>query len=148
MEFLGQIEKKSMGWVYRAADLDNYYASKIVLTKNGAMPGAVIERYAVIKGKVFSLARRPMPIQVRNDMLYRVRMDVRGDGFTLTVQGQVVDYWSDNRLKTGGVGFFSAKGDQSSLRWVEISHQYDFLGRLCAFLAPYSLPTKDGSAKQ
>jgi len=148
MEFLGQIEKKSMGWVYRAANLDNYYASKIILIKNGPMPSAVIERYAVINGKVSSLARRPMPIQVRSDMLYRVRMDVRGDGFTLTVQGQVVDYWSDNRLKTGGIGFFSAKGEQSSLRWVEISHQYDFLGRLCAFLAPYSLPTKDGSAKQ
>jgi hypothetical protein len=147
MEFLGQIEKKSMGWVYRASDLDNYYASKIVLVKSGPMPVAAIERYAVVNGKVSSMARRPMPVQVRTDMLYRIRMDVRGDGFTLTVQGQVVDYWSDNRLKTGGVGFFSAKGEQSSLRWVEISHQYDFLGRLCAFLAPYSIPTKDGSVK-
>lgn len=148
MEFLGQIEKKSLGWVYRAADMENYYATKITLTSSGPLPQAVIERYAVVNGGQSSYHRRPLPLQIRADTLYRVRMDVRGNGFTLLVQGQVVDYWSDDRLKTGGIGFFSAKGEQARLRWVEVSHQYDFLGRLCAFLAPYSLPAKDGSLKQ
>lgn len=148
MEFLGQIEKKSMGWVYRATDPDNYYATKIVITKGGPLPTAIIERYAVINGKESSLQRRPLPLQVRADMLYRVRMDVRGGGFTLSVEGQIVDYWSDERLKSGGIGFFSGKGELARLRWVEVSHQYDFLGRLCAFLAPYSVPAKEGSLKQ
>lgn len=147
MEFLGRIEKKSMGWVYRAADRRNYYAHRIVLTTGGPLPSAVVERYAVIGGKTYSMARRPLPMQVQTDTSYRVRMDVRGNGFTLSVQGQVVDHWSDDRLKTGGIGFFSARGEQASLRWVELSHQYDFLGRLCAFLAPYSLPAKEGSLK-
>jgi hypothetical protein len=148
MEFLGQIEKKSLGWVYRAVDPENYYATKITLTTGGPLPEAIIERYAVINGKQSSYHRRPLPLQIHADTLYRVRVDVRGNGFTLLVQGQVVDYWSDDRLKTGGIGFFSAKGEQARLRWVEVSHQYDFLGRLCAFLAPYSLPAKDGSLKQ
>ncbi|MCC6367985.1 MAG: hypothetical protein IT165_31050 [Bryobacterales bacterium] len=148
MEFLGQIEKKSLGWVYRAADTENYYATKITLTTAGPLPQAIIERYAVVNGKQSSHYRRPLPLQIHADTLYRIRVDVRGNGFTLLVQGQVVDYWSDDRLKTGGIGFFSAKGEQARLRWVEVSHQYDFLGRLCAFLAPYSLPAKDGSLKQ
>jgi len=147
MEFLGRIEKKSMGWVYRAGDRKNYYAHRIVLTTGGPLPTAVVERYAVIGGKTYSMARRPLPMQVQTDTSYRVRMDVRGNGFTLSVQGQVVDHWSDDRLKTGGIGFYSARGEQASLRWVELSHQYDFLGRLCAFLAPYSLPAKEGSLK-
>ncbi len=147
MEFLGRIEKKALGWVYRATDRKNYYAHKIVLTKGGPLPTAVVERYAVIDGKTYSLARRPLPMQVHVDASYRVRMDVSGNGFTLSVQGQIVDHWSDDRLKTGGIGFFSARGEQASLRWVELSHQHDFLGRLCAFLAPYSLPAKEGSLR-
>lgn len=148
MEFLGQIEKKSMGWVYRAQDAENYYASKITLVRGGPLPVAVIERFAVVNGKESRRERLPLPLQIQADTLYRVRVDVRDNGFTLTVQGQVVDHWSDDRLQSGGVGFFSGKGELARLRWVEISHQYDFLGRLCAMLAPYNLPAKDGSLKQ
>ena len=32
MEFLTQIERKSVGWVFRAADDQNYYATKLVVT--------------------------------------------------------------------------------------------------------------------
>jgi hypothetical protein len=147
MEFLGQIARKSIGWVYRARDSKNYYATKITLVRGGPLPTAVIDRYAVVNGRESRRVQVPLPLSVREDTLYRVRMDVRGDGFTLTVQGQVVDHWSDDRIKDGGVGFFSAKGEQARLRWVEISHQSDFLGKLCAFLAPYNLPSKDGSLR-
>jgi hypothetical protein len=142
MNLLGQIEKKSIGWVYRARDMDNYYAMKITLTRGGPLPEAVVERYAVIQGKQSSYERRPLPLQVRTDTVYPISMNVKGDDFTLRVQGQVVDYWSDSRLKSGGVGLFSAKGEQARIRWIEVSHQYDTLGKLCAFLAPYSLPAR------
>jgi hypothetical protein len=82
---------------------------------------------------------------VRTDMFYRVRVDVRDQNFTTTVQGQVVDFWSDDRLSRGGVGFFSEKGERARLRWMEVSHQYDALGRLCALLAPYSIQSGNGS---
>ncbi len=147
VEFLGQIEKKSIGWVFRAKDLGNYYATKITLVNNGPIPSALIDRYAVINGKEDRREKRILPIQVRPDTLYRVRIDVRGSGFTLSVQGRLVDHWSDERITAGGIGFFSGKGEQARLRWVEVTHQYDFLGRLCAFLAPYS-PAKEGSLKQ
>ena len=62
--------------------------------------------------------------------MYRVRVTLRGSDFATSVQDQVVETWSDDRLKKGGIGFFSSKGEQSLLRWVTVSHQYDALGRL------------------
>jgi hypothetical protein len=145
MEFLGQIEKKAIGWVFRATDLNNYYGMKVVLVGDGYMPRPFVEHYAVIDGKEQTRTRRPVPFTVQREMFYRFAMDVHGNGFTLTIQGQVADHWSDDRLQHGGIGFYSGKGEQSRLRWVDLSHQYDFLGRLCAFLAPYGLPA--GGAK-
>ena len=135
-EFLGQIDKKSLNWVFRAADHNNYYAMKIVLLRSAPSPKAVIQRYAVIDGIQDRVVQMAFPMTGRNDTFLRVRVDVRGQDFTTSVQDQVVDFWSDDRLDRGGVGFFSEKGERARLRWVEVSHQYDALGRLCALLAP------------
>jgi hypothetical protein len=147
-EFLGQIEKKGLSWVVRAQDPDNYYVTKIVITRPGPLPGVAIVRYAVIGGKEGPRQQIPLAMSVHNDMLYRVRVEVRGDSFTTFIQGQVVDSWSDGRLKHGGIGFFSSKGEQSLLRWVTVSHQYDALGRLCAYLAPVGMPSRKGEWSQ
>ncbi len=144
-EFLGQIDKKSLNWVFRAADYKNYYAMKIVLLKSGPLPKATIVRYAVVNGKQDRTVQLALPMEVRNDTFFRVRMEVRGQNFTTSVQDQVVDFWSDGRLSRGGVGFFSDKGERARLRWVEVSHQHDTLGRLCAFFAPYNIQSGNGS---
>jgi hypothetical protein len=57
----------------------------------------------------------------------------------------MVDTWTDARLPKGGIGFFTARGEESRVRWVALTHQYDMLGRLCAYLAPYETPTTNGS---
>lgn len=139
VEFLGQIERRSLNWIFRAKDLQNYYAMRIVITKGGPLPSASLVRYAVIGGKEKSHLTLPLPMSIRPDTVYRVRMDVRGKQFTTYVQGQVVDNFEDDRLAEGGIGFWSPRGDSSLLRWVEVMHQYDYLGRLCALLAPYPL---------
>lgn len=144
-EFLGQIDRKSLNWVFRAADHKNYYAMKIVLLKSAPLPTATLLRYAVIDGKPERPVQTRLPLSVRSDMFYRVRVDVRDQDFTTTVQGQIVDFWSDRRLGRGGVGFFSEKGERARLRWMEVSHQYDTLGRLCALLAPYNMQSGNGS---
>jgi len=51
VQFLGQISKKALGFVYRAADLDNYYVAKLVVMKPGPLPVIGLQRYAVINGK-------------------------------------------------------------------------------------------------
>jgi hypothetical protein len=137
MQFLGMIDEKSMSWVARAENFENYYVIKLVVLKPGPLPTIGLTRYAVINGKPVDRVDRPVPISVRTDTIYRIRMDVHGSNFALEVQGQMVDSWSEPRLARGGVGFFTGRGEKSSIRWVQLTHQYDVLGRLCAYLAPY-----------
>jgi hypothetical protein len=145
MEFLGQLEKRGMGWVVRAADEDNYEAVRLVVTRPGPLPLVDLVHYSVINGRQVDRVQKPLPLTIRTDMMFRARMDVQGDDFTLIIQGQIVDFWSDGRLKRGGVGFFCQKGEVARLRWVEVSHHYDMLGKLCAYLTPYGMSSANGS---
>ena len=145
MEFLGLVDKKALSWVVRAKDFDNYYVVKLVVTKAGPLPTIGITHYAVIDGKAQASVSTVAAINARPDMLYRVSMNVHDDTFLLSLQGTVVDNWTDSRLKRGGIGFFASRGEESRLRWLQITHQYDMLGRLCAYLAPYNIPTTNGS---
>jgi hypothetical protein len=138
-EFLGEIDRRAMGFAFRAKNLDNYYAVKFVTVQPGPLPVVHLVRYAVINGRAGSRVEKPLPLTARPDMFYRVAVDVRGGDFTIRVQDQIVDFWSDNRLRRGGVGFFCERGERARLRWVEVTHQYDMLGKLCAFLAPYGM---------
>ena len=144
LQFLGMIDKKALSWVVRAADFDDYYVVKLVVLKPGPVPTIGVTRYAVIHGVAQDRSDTTAFINAREDMLYRVHMEIHGDVFALTVQGQLVDSWSEPRLRKGGVGFFTARGESSRLRWVQVTHQYDMLGRLCAYLAPYNIPSTNG----
>jgi hypothetical protein len=145
MDFLGMVDKKALSWVVRAKDFDNYYVVKLVLLKGGPLPTLGITRYAVIDGKAETRVDTKVAIDTRPDMLYRISMNLHDDTFLLSLQGSVIDNWTDARLKRGGVGFFAPKGEESRLRWLQLTHQYDMLGRLCAYLAPYNIPTTNGS---
>jgi hypothetical protein len=140
VQFMGLIDKKAMSWVVRAADFENFYVVKLVITKPGAIPTIGLTRYAVINGKAQDRHDVNIPLSAREDTLYNIRMDVRGSNFNVEVQGQMADSWTETRLPRGGVGFFTARGEASRVRWVQITHQYDMLGRLCAYLAPYDTP--------
>jgi hypothetical protein len=144
-QFLGEIDQKGMGCAFRATDLDNYYAVKLSVVKPGPLPLIRLVRYAVINGKEGRHIEKPLPVSTRADTLYRILVDVRGSDFTIMAQGQVVDFWSDSSLPRGGVGFFCARGEKARVRWVEVSHQYDALGRLCAYLAPYGFEGRNGN---
>lgn len=140
-EFLGQIGQHSLGWVFRAQDLRNYYVAKLVVLRSGPLPSIGIERYAVINGRPGPRVQAALPLSVHQDTVYRVRMEIRGADYAIYVQDQLVHFWSDPRLMSGGVGFFSSKGEQSRIRWMQVSHQYDALGRLCAYFAPMAVMT-------
>lgn len=144
-QFLGEIDQKALGFAFRAVNLDNYYAVKLQVVKPGPLPLVRLVRYAVINGKEGRHMEKPLPINARPDTLYRISVDVRGSDFTVMAQGQVVDFWSDQSFPRGGVGFFCARGEKARIRWVEVSHQYDALGRLCAYLAPYGFEGRNGN---
>ncbi len=143
MEFEGQIDRSAMSWAFRAPDLRNYYATKIVVKKSGGLPVADIVRYAVLNGIERDRQRLPLPISVRADTLYHVQMSIRGNQFVTKVNGQVVDTWTDNRLKRGGVGFFSDKGESASIHWVDVREEREgIFNRLFAmgfFVTPAAL---------
>jgi len=145
VQFLGMIDKKALSWVVRAADFDNYYVLKLVVLKPGPRTTVGLTRYAVIHGKAVDRVDTVVPMEAQVDTLYRIRLELNGDDFSLGIQGQMVDNWSEPRLPRGGVGFFTSRGEESRLRWVALTHQYDMLGRLCAYLAPYETPTTNGS---
>jgi hypothetical protein len=135
-EFLGQIQRKGMGWVVRARDLNNYQALKLAIVGGGGVPEVVLIRYPVVGGRQGRITERRVPLDLRQDTVYNVITRVNGSDFTVTVQGQVADYWSEPALAAGGVGLFSSKGEQARVRWVEVRHQNDTLGKLCALFAP------------
>ncbi|MDX2154791.1 MAG: hypothetical protein SFV54_28875 [Bryobacteraceae bacterium] len=147
LDFLAMIDRRALSWVVRAADYKNYEAVKIAIVKPGPLTQAALVHYSVVNGREQRSAQVPIPIQLRSDTLYKVRMQVVGNDYSVSIQGQMVHSWTNSQFTRGGIGFFSGKGEQSRLRWVEVSHQYDALGRLCAFLAPYSVQAKDGSWK-
>jgi len=135
MEFLGQIERKSMGWAYRAADVQNYYATKITIMKPGPLPSADLVRFAVVNGKEDSRVHLPLPMTIRNDTLYRVQVQVAGNQFSTLLNGQIVDTWNDSRIRAGGVGFFSESGEIARVRWIRVSDRDTVLGRILSHLS-------------
>ena len=144
MEFLGQIEHKSMGWVFRATDVNNYYAAKLTITKPGPLPSADLVHYAVVGGRPGPRVRVPLPFPIRNDTIYQVQVDIKNDLFATRINGRMVDTWSDARHSSGGVGFLSDAGELARVRWLRVSNKDDFLGRICSYLtAQTMLPDDD-----
>jgi hypothetical protein len=144
MEFQAAIERKAVGWAFRASDLGNYYGTKIhVGGRDGGR--SEIERVVSVGGREVERVRLPIPVSIKPDTLYRVRVRVKGDQFLTSVDGQVVDTWKDRRLRKGGIGFFADRGESASVRWVSLSEPENFLSRLFAFgFHRYTPPHADG----
>ena len=115
-------------------DTHNYYANKIIIVKPGPLPTADLVRYAVINGIERNRASTRLNITLRRDTLYRVHMSVKGSDFTTSVNGQMVDSWSDQRLRRGGVGFFTEGAGRASLRWVQLTDRDTVVGRLLSHI--------------
>ncbi len=136
MEFLGQIDKKALPWAFRIRDFKNYYAAKLIVARPGPLPTILLRHYAVINGKETAAKDTVVPLTIRGDTLFHVRLETNGSDYSVHVQDRLVGYWSDSRILSGGVGFFSNKGEISRIRWLHVAHQYDVLGRICAYLSP------------
>ncbi|MBM3814593.1 MAG: hypothetical protein FJW20_23450 [Acidimicrobiia bacterium] len=144
MQFETEIERKAVNWAFRASNHENYYATKIQLNRseNGNPGRAEIIRYVMQNGKQLNKVELPIPVLMRADTAYEIRVRVKGDRFTTMVNGRLVDSWTDARFKRGGVGFFSESGEAATLRWVSVSDRESFLNRFLSFsflIAPADL---------
>ena len=117
-QFVGQIESKALGWIFRQADTKNYYGMKIENLRPGTM---AISHFAVVEGRQSSESQKVVGIDARPGTAYRVSLDVNGPRFTLNIGGEPVDFWTDNRLKSGAVGFMNERDERGATSSVQFS---------------------------
>ncbi|HXK00788.1 MAG TPA: hypothetical protein VMS37_00215 [Verrucomicrobiae bacterium] len=135
LEFFGQIETRSMGWTVRAKDEKNYHAMKFTVIEAGLRPVIAMVHYNVVDGKPGRSMQTPLNVMVHNRTPIQVAVDVKGNRFVTSIDGEEVDSYSDDAPASGGVGFFSDAGERARLYWVRVSKNDDWLGHICAFLS-------------
>jgi hypothetical protein len=135
LEFFGQIESKSMGWVVRARDPQNYYAMKFAVVAPGLRPIIAMVHYPVVGGKKGQKVEVPLSVMVHDNTPYHVAVEVKGNRVITSIEGQEVDRWTDDMQASGGVGFFSEPGERARLYWMKVVTNDDLLGRICAYFS-------------
>src|SRR5581483_7910198 len=135
MEFFGQIENKSMSWVVRGKDTQNYYAMKFNVVEPGLRPVISMIHYPVVGGKQGHRVETPLSVMVHGSTPYHVAVEVKGSHYTASIEGQEVDSWSDDTLMAGGVGFFSDAGSRARIYWMKVTKNDDWFGHLCNYIA-------------
>jgi hypothetical protein len=135
LDFFGQIEQKSLGWTVRAKDEKNYHAMKVSVVEAGLRPFVALVQYDVIDGKPGQRFQTPLTVMVHNNRPMQVAVDVVGNRFVTSIDGEEVDTFNDGALASGGVGFFSDAGEHARLYWMRVSRNDDWLGHVCAFLS-------------
>ena len=134
-QFMAQVENKSVDWVVRARDADNYYAVKFAILQPGPRPIVAMVRYPVVGGRRGTRVQTPLRMMIHANTPYRVTVDVQGNRFRAYIEDQQADFWTDDRLQTGGVGFFSEAGEHARVYWVKLETHGDMLGRVCGLLS-------------
>jgi hypothetical protein len=118
LDFLARIDTRSLTWVVRAAGLDEYLRCTLTAVGGGELE---FSRCAVIGGVAQPpvTAERRLPGKPRSAMT--VNTSVSGDSFAVSVDGNNIDAWDDDRFPMGGVGFTGATDDRARLYWVRLS---------------------------
>ncbi len=134
-EFMAQIENKSVDWVVRASDANNYYAMKFAVLQPGPRPVMAMIRYPVIGGHKGNRVQTPLRMMIHANTPYRVTVDVKGNRYRAFIEGQEADFWTDDALTAGGVGFFGEAGESARVYWVKLESHGDILGNICGWLS-------------
>lgn len=140
LDTLAQIDARGLALAFRAASPRNYEAVKLLLIGSGPLRSFAVQSYAVIRGRPTPPLVKKYPGSFPADTLFRVHLVVRGDAFSLYVQGNLVADWTDSRLASGGVGLFCSPGEQARVAWLRVTHNTDSLGQVCAFLSSLLAP--------
>jgi len=121
LEFLTRVELRGMTWVFRAANLNDYYKATLAVAPGG---GYELRRCAVIGGLAEDATVRNIPPASpapTGKTAVTVRTRVSGNDFQFSIDSQVIDTWTDARLTAGGIGFVGAPEDRARLYWVKVT---------------------------
>ncbi|MEO8099856.1 MAG: hypothetical protein ABI811_19315 [Acidobacteriota bacterium] len=143
MEFQAQLEKTSLSWATRATDANNYYATKLSIIKAGPLPNAGLIRYTMVDGKETDRTLIQIPVTLKRNVDYRIRVTVQDDRILTYLNGQFIGRTIDKRLGRGGVGFFDDAADPQKVSWVSVSERDSFLGRMLAHFSLFVIPGEE-----
>jgi hypothetical protein len=141
LTLLAAVEHRSISWVVRARNLRNYVAVRMNLASTGAGQPSSLERWTVKEGRVTHRRSVGIETPLSAARAMRVRMEVHGPVFKTLLEDRVVDVFTDTTHATGGVGLFASPEDQPRIYRLEVTHQQDFLGKLCSFFAAHPITT-------
>jgi hypothetical protein len=120
LEFAWLPDAKGAGFVLRALDENNYYATRLTLQQPAPNLQLAEEHFSMRGGvegthsrKVISLANHTGPVQIQ--------MDAIGSAFTLSIEGHPVDYWNDTQLNSGALGFFDETGERPDVQSLHVT---------------------------
>jgi hypothetical protein len=129
-EFLARMEARSLTWVFRAEEITDYHAASLAIGPDGSL---TFDRWSVAGGvagarftKPLGIRAQPQPPQAKSRKApprkaVTVTTRVNGNRFSVSLDGEPVDQWTDNRLTIGGIGFASAPEDRARIYWVHIA---------------------------
>jgi hypothetical protein len=115
-DFNAQIDAKAVGWMFRALNPRNFYVAKLEKLTSGLEPEVAFVRYAVIEGRNETPVSKKLTMKTRIDTNYKVHFEAIGPKFTVWIMGEKFDEWTDPRLGSGGVGFYSEAGEFAALQ--------------------------------
>jgi len=116
LEFLARIDQKSLSWVFRASDEQNYHLATIPISPQGR----TFTRSSVIEDAPGLSVTTPVRQVGNPKSAITILTKVRGNDFTVSIDGETIERWSDNRLAIGGVGFLGAPEKRARLYWVRL----------------------------
>jgi hypothetical protein len=129
-EFLARMEGHSLTWVFRAEEITDYYAASLGIAADGNL---VFHRWSVTGDVAEARVSKPLAIRLEEPppaarskkppprKAVSVLTRVNGNQFSVSLDGQPVDRWTDDRLTIGGIGFASTPEERARIYWVHIT---------------------------
>ena len=119
-EFDWKTDSGNLGMIFRAKNLGNYYAVRLKLLNPGSNATLSAEYFSVYQF-VESLHREKVLVLTRNDPTLHVRMEIFGPTFTLYLQNNATEYWTDAQMASGAIGFFEEWNRSAEIHGLRIS---------------------------
>ncbi len=132
VDFSARLDRRSIGWVVRASDPQNYFVFKLV--ERGRSPQGLkfdLIRYPVTGGRApLPAERRVVPVIVigSQNRFLNISCRVTEDQIVTLVNGFGVDTWKHPEVRSGSVGFLAEDGDSFLVKSLTISGNDDFWG--------------------
>ena len=123
IEFEARVESGALGWRVRASDPGNHYEFKL-----NSVEGT-LTRYAMVLGETDEATVVELPEDVLlPEGFNRISIEVQGDRVSTLINGRGVDFLTDPRLRTGGIGLVAGTGDSALIRKMKVVANDDFWG--------------------